>query len=340
MSCLGVAGKYKLKIIMYDITTIGDCAEDIFVCPLADHFSRDQIGLRGENLYLRHGDKITAQEMYFDIGGGAANVAVGVSRLDLNSSVISIIGADKQSEAIIERFNKEKVDIANLKIDQKAKTNTSVVIVYKGERTIFVYRGKKDYSKLKLSKSLKTKWLYLAPVSQEFCINYPKIISLSCEKNINLAINPGSRQILQGKDEFLKLLRVAKLLILNKREAIEFTKLPKYADIKRMLMTITQYGPKIVIITDGSGGAYLSSGEEYWRVNAIKTQALDPTGAGDAFSSGFLASYIKSNDIKEALLYGMANSAMIIEEFGAQSNLQNESQIKKLLTHPPKLYKI
>lgn len=325
---------------MYDITTIGDCAEDIFVKPVADHFSRDQIGLRGENLYLRHGDKIATEEIFYDIGGGAANVAVGTSRLGLKSSVISIVGKDQPADKILERFGSEGIDISNIKIDAKTKTNTSVVIVYKGERTIFVYRGKKDYAKLKLTKNLKTKWLYLSPASRDFSINYAKIISLSCEKNVNLAVNPGSRQILEGRDELAKLLRTTKLLILNKREAVELTKLPKYADLKRMLALICQYGPKIVVITDGAGGAYLASDNQYWRIETVKAQVLDPTGAGDAFSSGFLAGYVKSNDYREALLYGIANSAMVIEKFGAQSNLQNINQLKKLLTYPPKLYKI
>lgn len=325
---------------MFDIVTIGDCTNDIFIKPTDDHFSRGQIGITGSKLYIRHGDKISVDEMHDEIGGGAANVAVGLSQLGLKTAVMSIIGADDTAEKIKKRFLTKKVSQDYLKIDPRVQTNTSVVVVYRKERTIFVYRGKKDYSLIKIPKNLKTKWIYLAPTPKEFASHYAKLIALVSEKNVNLAINPGHRQILQVRTELMKLLKVTKVLVVNKEEAIDLTNSPRFADMKHLLLQLTTYGPQIAIITDGANGAFVTDGKQYLGSPIYPVEVIDPTGAGDAFSSGFLANFVINENLDKSLICGVLNSSAVLNKYGAQANLQNRSQIEKILKYAPKLYKL
>lgn len=325
---------------MYDVITIGDCTNDIFVKPTDDHFSRGQIGITGNKLYIRHGDKISVDEMHDEIGGGAANVAVGLSRLGLKTAAMSIVGADDTAEKIKRRFTTENISQDYLKIDQRSQTNTSIVVVYRKERTIFVYRGKKNYSLIKIPKSLKTKWIYLAPTPKEFASHYAKLIALVSERNVNLAINPGHRQILQARTELMKLLKVTKVLIVNKEEAIDLTNSPRFSDMKHLLLQLTTYGPQIAIITDGDKGAFATDGKQYLGSPIYPAEVVDPTGAGDAFSSGFLASYVNNDSLEQSIIYGILNSSAVINKYGAQTNLQNRSQVEKILKYAPKLYKL
>lgn len=324
---------------MYDIITIGDLVNDIFIKPHQAHFHDAHIGLDKDRLWLRHGDKISVDEVYRDVGGGAANVAVGLSHLGLNTSVIGVLGNDRGAEIIKERLEKESIGYQKTKT-YKGDTSFSVIIVFKGERTIFVYRGFKDYSKITIPKTISTKWIYLGPVAKEFAINYSTLISLASEKNIKLAINPGHRQIEEGKDSLLRLLRVSSLLILNRREAIDLTRSSDYIEAKKLLIVLASYGPKIVVVTDGQNGAYVTDHNKYLHVPKCKAEVLDPTGAGDAFSSGFLASYIKDQEIEKALSWGIVNSAQVIEKYGAQTNLPKLSKLEKLVSFAPKLYKL
>lgn len=52
------------------------------------------------------------------------------------------------------------------------------------------------------------------------------------------------------------------------------------------------------------------------RVPAMTDQPLDVTGAGDAFTAGFLASYLQSGDPIRASAYACATSAVVIEKTG------------------------
>lgn len=325
---------------MFDVITIGDAVYDTFIKPCDDHFCHNQIGLEGDKLYLRHGDKITVEEVYFDIGGSACNVAVGLARLGLKTALIGAVGQDFLAEKIIERLGDEGVAKVFLKREKNIATSLSTIIVYKGERTVLVYRGIKDYSQLKIPKSLKTSWIYLGPLGKEFSRYYSTLISLASEKNINIVINPGNRQIENPHSDLLRFLRICKILILNKQEAIDLTKLASYSDIKKILLTLKSYGPQIVIVTDGAKGAYLMDDEGAFGIKSFPVQCLEPTGAGDAFSCGFIGGLMQTESVMQAMQWGIVNSAMVVEKFGAQSNLQNQRQLERLVKQAPAIYKL
>lgn len=325
---------------MFDVITIGDATKDIFINPCHDHFCRDQIGMSGDKLFIRHGDKISVDQIHQSLGGSAANVAVGLARLGLKTAIISALGQDEVGEEIKTKLIDENVDTSKLLIKNKMTSSTSVIIVFSKERTVFVYRGLKNYSQLKISAKFSTKWVYLGPVANEFSVHYNQLISLVSQKNLNLVVNPGHRQIQQGLDNLLRLLRVTKILILNKQEALDLSSLPVFTDLKRILQVLTNYGPKIVVITDGKEGAYLTCDDKYYHMKIFPADVIDPTGAGDAFSSGFLAAYIKGEDLETAAKWGITNSAQVIEKYGSQTNLQTQSKLEKLASCALPLYKL
>ncbi|OGD65971.1 hypothetical protein A3F08_00635 [Candidatus Berkelbacteria bacterium RIFCSPHIGHO2_12_FULL_36_9] len=291
-------------------------------------------------LCFEHGSKISIDEMHHDIGGSACNVAVGLKRFGLNTAVISPLGGDEDADIIKSRLEVEGVDIKFLKTFSKNQTNNSVILVYGEDRTVFVYRGLKDYSLLKIPKNLKTKWLYLGPVANTFEPNYKKLISLASEKNVNMAINPGHRQIIEGREALTKLLYVSKVLILNKEEAIDLTKMPHMSSIKELLKRLKSFGPEIVIITDGSEGAYLTDGENFSGIKSLEVDVVDSTGAGDAFSSGFLAGYINRNDFMTSMKWGILNSTEVLKSYGAQTKLFTLEEIEQRLKFSPDVYKL
>ncbi|MBM4402687.1 MAG: carbohydrate kinase family protein, partial [Candidatus Cloacimonetes bacterium] len=58
---------------------------------------------------------------------------------------------------------------------------------------------------------------------------------------------------------------------------------------------------------------------------------LEMTGAGDAFSAGFLASLTLGENVSEAMRWGNANSASVIQKIGSQEGLLNREQLGKML---------
>jgi len=82
-----------------------------------------------------------------------------------------------------------------------------------------------------------------------------------------------------------------------------------------------------LILTDGKRGAWGCIGGDVSHIEALLENAVDSTGAGDAFASGFLASYIKDNDLEECLRWGIANGGSVVNFYGGVEGLLSEPQI-------------
>jgi sugar/nucleoside kinase (ribokinase family) len=119
----------------------------------------------------------------------------------------------------------------------------------------------------------------------------------------------------------------------NKDEALEIiNKIGEFSgeDLNSELFLvkkIKELGPEIVSITDGIRGAWGYDGENFYHVGTVGKNLVETTGAGDAFSSGFIAAYLKEKNLEECLKWGIANSGNSLNFFGATGGLLKEEEI-------------
>lgn len=81
---------------------------------------------------------------------------------------------------------------------------------------------------------------------------------------------------------------------------------------------IKQSGPEAVIITEGSYGALMLTDSGRYGIPAFPSQPVDTTGAGDAFSGGFLAQYLNDQDAVWSASLGTALASFEIETRGCR----------------------
>lgn len=321
--------------MIYDIITIGDAMEDIFLFPSLDEMEKPrthrQIKSRedfDEYLVFGLGDKITISDVEYSIGGTAANVAVGLARLGYKTGIVSAVGGDNTGIDIKNTLSKNDVNISNLKTFQSKKSSFSVIVSYKGERTIFVYHAFEPLN-FHLPEHLSTKWFYLGPMAEGFERLYYKIVAQVVKNDIKIAVNPGSLQIAAGLNSFGGLLKLISLIFLNRQEAKILSGLSGLPQVKDMAKVIHLQGPKIVVITDGKEGAYVYNGIDFFRIGPYPAHRVDSTGAGDSFAAAYLSATIEGESLREALKWGVINSASVIEKIGAQEGLLTKNTIKR-----------
>ncbi len=82
---------------------------------------------------------------------------------------------------------------------------------------------------------------------------------------------------------------------------------------------LAQAGPSAVAIKLGVQGSllYVREGDRFQPIPIVPTQAVDPTGAGDAYAGGFLAGLLRTGDPLEAALHGTVSASFVVEGFGA-----------------------
>lgn len=316
---------------MFDLISIGDGAVDLFFQISDAHLEQDH----GEKeLCLKFGDKLPVEQFHQSLGGNNPNNAVGAVRLGLKTAVFLNIGTDLMGKFTLEKLKEEKVDTRYVNINEGMDSNVSALLSFKGERTILTYR--QDF-KYQLPDLEKTKWVYLSSMGKSALEdNLVKQVENYIERvGASLIYNPGPYELSFGIKKFPKLLSLCKLLILNKEEA-EMV-LGESKNIKKMLGGLAELGPKIVIITDGKNGSYGFDGEKFWQLDIFPAHLVDMTGAGDAFATGVLAGLYHGKDLSEAMRWGSANGASVVEEIGCQKGLLTYDKMQNKLREHAKI---
>lgn len=316
---------------IYDIITIGGGVRDYLAITSQDKIITDTKGLMKRKLLaFEFGAKIVISELASSLGGGACNVAVGASRLGLKVGVLANLSADDDGQWAAKILKKEGVDISFLTFDKTLPIGFSFVVIDKdkGDHTLFSYRGANDNLKIKLPSRIETYWLYLASLSGKNWLNQLNRVKQICQgQKIKLAFNPGALQIEGGINKLKDILKLTRVLIVNKSEATKLvlsqkSKSFKELPVKKLLQILFSFGPQIIAITEGKAGAYAYDGKIFFSSPArANLKVIDTTGAGDAFSGGFLASLIQQKPLPTALKNGIKNGESVVMKLGAQEGL-------------------
>lgn len=310
---------------MFDVITIGTATRDIFLGSplfkvLNDPKHLSTIGFEtGEAQCFALGAKVKVDTFVSAVGGDAANAAVTFARQGFKTAVVARIGDDESGHTIEKELKDEKITVLNP--HHKGETDYSTILMAAGgERTILVHRGTQFSRKDIPFTKLKAKWAYIAPAN--IPVSIIKEIFATLKKNkVKIALNP-SRYYIEKATKDLKLFMLeADVVIMNREECAELTGVP-FAKEKLLFKKLLDMVKGVAIMTDGPRGALASSGQHFYRCGTFKEHLPTyRTGAGDAFGSGFVAGFMRTNDMGYALRLAAANSTSVIEHIGAQKGI-------------------
>lgn len=89
---------------------------------------------------------------------------------------------------------------------------------------------------------------------------------------------------------------------------------------------------QVVVYKMGAEGAITFSAEGEARTGIFQTQALKPTGAGDAFMAGFLASMAEGLPIADAVARGSATAAMVVAQVGCAPAMPDKTALAAFMS--------
>lgn len=311
---------------MYDIITFGSATQDIRLKSKAFKVLKDEEGFEtGEGLCLALGSKIEVEDIDFSSGGGGTNVAATFAKQGFKTAFCGAVGGDISGSQILKELKNLKVDTGFVLTKKEKHTNHSVIVFNEGDdRTILAYRGAAEMlteNDIPWNK-LKTKWIYLAPLTGQLCNLTEKIVDFSKKNNIKVAMNPSMQQLSLPENVLKNVLSKVDILFLNQEEAAFLTKI-SFEDEVEIFKKIDELCPGVAVMTKGGQGVSVSDGKYFYSAKPNSDRKIvDTTGAGDAFASGFLAEFIKYNgDVEKAIQLGMANSEANLTEIGAKTGL-------------------
>ncbi|MDP3901616.1 MAG: carbohydrate kinase family protein [bacterium] len=315
---------------MFDIVAIGSATQDVFLKVSFALADKPEVP-SGKAMFLPFGEKLSAEDIFFTIGGNAANASITFARQGLKTACVSKLGKDDASEIFKKRLNKEGVNCKYLVQTEDRPTSFSALLLQDGERTIINYRGAANLFALDdiNLKKIKSSWWYLS-LSGESISMYQSLLKYAKENNIRVAFNPTGYHLKHNRQEIIDSLSDLDFLVVNEGEAAEllgesFSR-EKEEDVFNRLDNLM---PGIIAVTNGDKGVMVSDGKFVYKAGIfLEKEIIDRTGAGDAFGSGFVSvlarngdDYKKSEIIKEAIRLASANATSVVESLGANEGI-------------------
>jgi sugar/nucleoside kinase (ribokinase family) len=277
------------------VLVIGDVMTDVIVRP--------------EGPLARASDR--RAKIAFRPGGSAANQAAWLASFGVKVDFVARVGAaDVQSETARLAAIGVKPHLAG---DAELDTGRLIALVDPdGERSFLTDRGANEALEASdISDALIAGAAIIHLSGYSFFAPRPRTAVLDVMRRAGLkpvSVDPASAEFLReaGADNFLAWTRDASILFPNAEEAAI---LAGSNDPETQCARLATHYP-LVVVKRGAAGCEAAAGARRWRVAAPPVEAIDTTGAGDAFVAAFLAERVAGADIEAALARGAAAGAL------------------------------
>ena len=312
---------------MFDCITVGAAIRDVFLKSKEFKAKKDPKIKNLNELVLPLGSKVNVDELIFETGGGATNAAVTFARQGLKAATICRIGNDPGGKVIEEFLDSEGVATTLIIKDKEHYTGYSIVLTTEsGERTILVYRGASGHFNEEFvpKNKLDTKWLFISSLGGDVSL-LKDLVNWAEKHGIKTAIVPGNKELEKGAKVLFPIFSKADVLIMNKEEASTLTGIPagKKEKVVHKMCLITK---GIGVITDANNGATACDRTHLYHIGTHSNKAVERTGAGDAFASGFVAGLAKYESIEGALELATDNASSVVNWVGAKKGILHANQ--------------
>jgi sugar/nucleoside kinase (ribokinase family) len=261
-------------------------------------------------------------------GGSSANTLKAFSFLGGKALLCGKVGTDPHGDIYIQ-------EMQNLGVGTRISKHNSItghaltLITPDTERTFSVHLGaaiqlaKEDVLEEDIanSKILHLEGYQLEGPTKETVLH---AIQLAKKHNTLVSIDLADPALIRrNKDLFKELTKDIDIIFLNEEEAKEFTQLEPEEALKEIAKSV-----KIVIVKLGIKGSLIYNNNQITKIDSVKAEAVDTTGAGDTFAAGFLYGFCQEWDMKKSGKLGSMLAAKVVEQIGVKINLLNLDEIK------------
>lgn len=285
--------------------------------------------------HLTHDTILTSDARAHEVlGGAAAYTSLTAANLGAIVGVVTKVGMDFR-DAYLEYLQISNVDLLGLKV-KRGKTTAFENTYDKSEK-----RTQRLISYTRPIKTgdvptayFNTRCFHFGPVFHE--VSYD-IIKFAHEKGILTSLDPqgycresGPRNIvkLRGWKESKETLPYVDILKCDEAEA---EKLTETGDLNKAVKIIQNFGPKIVLVTRGAKDLVLCHENKVERIPVIPSEKfVDPTGAGDAYSAGFIVEYLRTKNPRHSALFASCISSFVVEGIGTTTIPTREMAMRRL----------
>ncbi|MFI9810449.1 ribokinase [Streptomyces sp. NPDC052301] len=274
------------------------------------------------------GETVLGGDLAVHPGGKGANQAVAAARLGARTALLARVGEDGHGRLLLDSLRAAGVDTVGV-LEGGAPTGVALITVDpSGDNSIVVSPGANGRLAPKDVRASAALLHASRAVSAQLEIPLETVV----EVVRNLA--PGSRFVLNPSPPRSlppEVLAACDPLIVNEHEARVILGADRTGgdpeDWARLLLA---EGPRSVVVTLGADGALVCDGSGAARVPSVAVDAVDTTGAGDAFTAALAWKLGTGAELPEAAAYAARVGAAAVTKRGAQESYPTASEVEAL----------
>lgn len=266
-------------------------------------------------------------------GGKGSNQGVAAQRAGADVAMITKIGKDDFADIALKSFKNEGMDINYIFQDEIHSTGAALIMVDENtsENEILVTLGACGYitnediekSRVEIGNSN----VFLTQLETNIDA-VEKAVEIAHKKGVMVILNPAPVQAIEEE-----LLKKVDLLTPNEVEAsiLSGVEIKSVEDASKAAKVLMEKGAKSIIITLGSKGSLVVTKEKEKFIESIQVNAIDTTGAGDAYNGGLATALAEGKDIFEAAEFANVVGALSVTKIGTAPAMPYREEIENLL---------
>lgn len=278
------------------------------------------------------GETVMGSTFVMGPGGKGSNQAVAAHRAGADITLVTKVGKDVFGKVATDFYKKEGMDTSFVFEDDAKETGCALILVDEksAQNEILVISGASgNITAEDVEKSrelIESADILLLQLEINFDALF-KVIEIAHAANVTIVLNTAPAASLP--DEILKKVDI---VTPNETEAQILTgvKIESEQDAIKAAKAFMEKGVKQVVITLGSMGAFAMNEEKCELVERLNVNAIDTTGAGDAFNGGFVMALADGKDLFTALRYGNVTGALSVTKLGTAPSMPSREEIDAL----------
>lgn len=285
------------------------------------------------------------EDIRITYGGDALNEAVVLRRLGAEVELISRVGQDETGDRLVRFLEREGIPGAGINRAADAPTSVNIVLVDNGGERYFLTDPHGSMRRIRKEDYLP----FLASagdivcfpgmfVSAEMDIPTMEAVFSEIRKKPGRILCADMTKAKHGEKlrDLRNLLPMTDYIFPNEAEAALLT---GETDARTNARLFAEVGAGCAVIKCGARGCVIAVKDEILELPAYPVaQAVDTTGAGDAFAAGFLYALSRKMPVADCGLFACAAASCIVEAAGANQGIRSAEEPEARYAELKKLY--
>jgi ribokinase len=281
----------------------------------------------------RPGENILARSFKMGPGGKGANAGAALARLGAESVLVGCIGDDDLGRKELAALEAEGVDTSGVRIAGDAPTGVALIIVDDDkENTILVVQGANTVLLPEDAlAALDRHWDVLDAVLVDFEIPETVIAAVIAEasrRGVPAIVDAGPPRDFAAASWCDATIVSPNLL---EAESLIGRAIRGSDGARRAAEEILSRGPEAVVLKLGREGSLVCTSSAVETVPAFAVDAVDTTGAGDAFTAALTVCIAEGRDAVDAARFANAAGALAVTRFGTLPAMPRRDEIESFL---------